>query len=152
MIDDFNREGLAIEVDHSLPSQRVTRVLDQVADNGPEFVAQAMADWAEGNEVELIPIQPGKPTQNAYIERYNRTFRQEVLNVYAFSDLDEVRDVSTRWLYDYNHERPHLSLDRQPPVACRRRHEAEAKERARVAEPSGRSAPSGLSNPDQPRP
>lgn len=156
VIDDFNREGLAIEVDHSLPSARVTRVLDQVAeergyprklrsDNGPEFVAQAMANWAEDNEVQLIPIQPGKPTQNAYIERYNRTFRQEVLDVYAFSDLDEVREVSTRWLYDYNHERPHLSLDRVPPVAYRRRHEA----RARVAEPSGRSAPSGLSNTDQ---
>ena len=140
MIDDFNREGLAIEVDHSLPSQRVTRVLDQVAeergyprklrsDNGPEFVAQAMADWAEENDVELIPIQPGKPTQNAYIERYNRTFRQEVLDLYAFSDLDEVRDVSTRWLYGYNHDRPHRSLDRQPPVSYRRRHE---EERARV--------------------
>lgn len=161
VIDDFNREGLAIEVDHSLPSERVTRVLDQVAeergyprklrsDNGPEFVAQAMANWAEENEVELIPIEPGKPTQNAYIERYNRTFRQEVLDVYAFGNLDEVRDTSTRWLYDYNHERPHLSLDRQPPVAYRRRHEASRqKASARVAEPSGRSAPSGLSNTDQ---
>ena len=104
-----------------------------------------MANWAEENEVQLIPIQPGKPTQNAYIERYNRTFRQEVLDVYAFSDLDEVRDVATRWLWDYNHERPHRSLDRQPPVAYRRRHE----EHAGVAEPSGRCAPSGLSNPNQ---
>ena len=158
VIDDFNREGLAIEVDHSLPSERVTRVLDQVAeergyprklrsDNGPEFVAQAMARWAEQNEVELIWIQPGKPTQNAYIERYNRTFRQEVLDLYAFGDLDEVRDASTRWLYDYNHDRPHLALDRQTPAQYRARYEANA----RVAEPSSRGCapPSGLSNSDQ---
>jgi putative transposase len=158
VIDDFNREGLAAEVDHSLPSDRVVRVLDQIAeergyprklrsDNGPEFIAQALADWAETNHVELVPIEPGKPTQNAYIERYNRTYRQEVLDVYAFSELDEVRDVSTRWLWGYNHDRPHLSLDRMPPVAYRRRHE---EDRARVAEPSGRSAPSGPSNSDQP--
>ena len=145
VIDDFNREVLAIEVDHSLPSARVVRVLDQVAeergyprklrsDNGPEFIAQALAAWAEANQVELAPIDPGKPTQNAYIERFNRTFRGEVLSVYAFSDLDEVRNVSTRWRYDYNHDRPHLALDRQPPVAYRRRHE----EIARVAEPSSR--------------
>ena len=154
VIDDFNREGLAVEVDHSLPSARVVRVLDQVAeergyprklrsDNGPEFIAQALARWAEDNKVELAPIEPGKPTQNAYIERYNRTYRQEVLDVYAFGDLDEVRNESTRWLYQYNNDRPHLSLDRQPPVKYRREHE---EERARVAEPSGRCAPSGLSN------
>ncbi len=101
VLDDFNREGLAIEVDHSLPSERVTRVLDQVAeergyprklrsDNGPEFVAQGTARWAQKHEVELIPIQPGKPTQNAYIERFNRTYRQEVLDVFAFIDFSVV--------------------------------------------------------------
>lgn len=158
VIDDFNREGLAAEVDHSLPSERVVRVLDQIAeergyprklrsDNGPEFIAQALAKWAEQHGVELVPIEPGKPTQNAYIERYNRTFRQEVLDVYAFSKLDETRDESTRWLWAYNHERPHLSLDRIPPVAYRRRHE---EDRVRVAEASGRCAPSALSNSDQP--
>ena len=157
VIDDFNREGLAVEVDHSLPSARVVRVLDQVAeergyprklrsDNGPEFIARALEAWAEDHGVELAPIEPGKPTQNAYIERYNRTFRQEVLDVYAFGDLEEVRDESTRWLYQYNHDRPHLSLDRQPPMAYRAAYE---EERARVAEPSGRYAPSGLSNSDQ---
>jgi len=84
VLDDFSREGLAIEVDHSLPSVRVTRVLDRIAeergyprklrsDNGPEFIAQTLATWAQKNEVELAPIQPGKPTQNAYIERFNRT-------------------------------------------------------------------------------
>lgn len=159
VIDDFNREGLAVEVDHSLPSARVVRVLDQVAeergyprklrsDNGPEFIARALEAWAEDNSVELAPIDPGKPTQNGYVERFNRTFREEVLDVYAFGDLDEVRDESTRWLYQYNHDRPHLALDRQPPVKYRRRHEATA----RVAEPSsqGCALPSVLSNTDQP--
>lgn len=158
VIDDFNREGLATEVDYSLPSERVVRVLDQVAeergyprklrsDNGPEFIAQALATWAEEHDVELIPIEPGKPTQNAYVERYNRTYRGEVLDVYAFSDLEEVRDESTRWLYDYNHDRPHLSLDRMPPAAYRERHEASA----RVAEPSSRGCapPSVLGHTDQ---
>lgn len=161
VIDDFNREGLAIEVDHSLPSERVVRVLDQVAeergyprklrsDNGPEFIAHALEAWAEKNQVVLAPIQPGKPTQNAYVERYNRTFRGEVLDVYAFSDLEEVRDESTRWLYDYNHDRPHLSLDRMPPAAYRARHEMSV----RVAEPSSRGCapPSVLGNTGQDKP
>jgi len=149
VIDDYNREGLAIEVDHSLPSERVVRVLDQVAeergyprklrsDNGPEFIARAIDAWAEDHEVELALIQPGRPTQNAYIERFNRTFRGEVLDVYAFSDLEEVRNESTRWLYQYNHDRPHLSLDRQPPVGYRAKHES----MKLPAEPSARgSAP-----------
>jgi len=108
VIDDFNREALAVEVDHSLPSERVARVLDQVAeergypkklrsDNGPEFIAQALENWANQNDVELTPIQPGKPTQNAYIERFNRTFREEVLSLYAFQDLNQVRGESTKW-------------------------------------------------------
>lgn len=144
--DDFNREALAIEVDHSLPSARVVRVLDQIAeergyprklrsDNGPEFVAQALEDWAGEHGVDHQPIDPGKPTQNAYVERFNRTFREEVLSVYAFSDLDEVRDESTRWLYGYNHDRPHRSLGRQTPAGYRARHESK---RGRGVEPSVR--------------
>lgn len=126
VIDDFNRESLAVEVDHSLPSERVVRALDQIAeergypqklrsDNGPEFIAQALARWADEHAVELTPIQPGKPTQNAYIERFNRTFRQDVLDLYAFSDLDEVRDHATRWQYEYNTDRPHQALGGQTP-------------------------------------
>jgi putative transposase len=141
-------------VDYSLPSQRVTRVLDQVAqergyprklrsDNGPELVGKTLTAWAERHQVALAPIQPGKPTQNAYIERFNRTFRQEVLDLYAFSELDEVRDESTRWLFRYNHDRPHRALDRQTPAGYRARH---ALNHVRLAEPSGRGCapPSGL--------
>jgi len=155
VLDDFSREGLAIEVDHSLPSVRVTRVLDRIAeergyprklrsDNGPEFIAQTLATWAQKNEVELAPIQPGKPTQNAYIERFNRTYRQEVLDLYAFSDLDEVRGESTRWLHDYNHDRPHMALDGQTPVGYLARYQATV----RVADPSSRGCapPYGLGN------
>ena len=134
VIDDFNREGLAIEVDHSLPAERVTRVLDQIAeerglprtirsDNGPELVGKTLTAWAERHQVQLVPIEPGKPTQNAYIERFNRTFRGEVLDLYAFTDLEEVRNESTRWLYRYNHDRPHLALGRQTPAGYRARHE-----------------------------
>lgn len=154
VIDDFHREGLAIEVDHSLPSERVVRVLDRVAeergyprkvrsDNGPELVGKTLTAWAEEHGVELTPIEPGKPTQNAYVERFNRTFRGEVLDLYAFEDLDEVRDESTRWLYGYNHDRPHLALGRDTPAGYRRRHEQKI---GRGGEPSvrGYAPPSGL--------
>lgn len=104
-------------------------------------MGKVMTAWAAEHGVELVPIEPGKPTQNAYIERFNRTFRGEVLDVFAFGDLDEVRDASTRWLHDYNHDRPHLALDRQPPAVYRARHEAK-----RSGEPSGRGSapPCGL--------
>jgi putative transposase len=108
-------------------------VLDQIAeerghprkirsDNGPELVGKTLTAWAERHRVQLVPIQPGKPTQNAYVERFNRTFRGEVLDLFAFTDLDEVRDESTRWLYRYNHDRPHLALGRQTPAGYRARH------------------------------
>ena len=91
VVDDFNREALAIEIDLNLPTPRVIRTLDQAAvwrgypsklrmDNGPEFVSAALADWAEQNNVELEFLKPGKPTQNSYIERFNRTYRTEVLD------------------------------------------------------------------------
>ena len=78
-------------------------------------MSATLAQWADRHGVEQTPIQPGKPAQNAYIERFNRTYRQEVLDVDAFSRLDEVRDTSTRWRYAYNADRPHTALDRQTP-------------------------------------
>lgn len=126
IIDDFNRESLGIEVDYSLPALRVTRMLDQVAswrgypkhlriDNGPEFISSALARWAKKHSVSLAFIEPGKPAQNAYIERFNRTFRQDVLDFYLFSSLDEVRTISTNWMIEYNSERPHSSLNHLTP-------------------------------------
>ena len=88
VIDDFNREGLAIDVDFSLPAARVVRSLDQIiewrgkpsmirVDNGPEYISSTLRNWAEKHKITLSYIQPGKPQQNAYVERYNRTVRQE---------------------------------------------------------------------------
>ncbi len=121
IIDDFNREALGIEIDRSLPAERVTRKLDCIAewrgypkyirvDNGPEFISHKLHQWAEKHHVDLDFINPGKPAQNAYIERFNRTYREDVLDLYLFSDLDEVRERTTRWMYEYNAERPHESL------------------------------------------
>lgn len=121
VIDDFNREGLGIEVDFSLPSERVIRSLEQImawrgkpltirCDNGPEYVSAALQNWAEQRGIGIGYIQPGKPQQNAYVERFNRTVRYEWLAQYLFDDIDEVQDFATRWLWNYNHERPNMAL------------------------------------------
>jgi putative transposase len=92
VLDDYNREGLGIDVDLSLPSSRVIRALEQIiewrgkpsairCDNGPEYIAQLLIDWANDQQITLLYIQPGKPTQNAYIERFNRTVRHEWLEL-----------------------------------------------------------------------
>lgn len=85
-------------------------------DNGPELLAQVFVDWCAVRGIGIHYIQPGKPDQNAYIERFNRTYREEVLDAYLFESLDEVRAVSERWLLAYNHERPHDSLGAVPPL------------------------------------
>jgi putative transposase len=126
VLDDCSREALALEVDTNLPAARVIRVLERLAawrgypaklrlDNGPEFVSVQLADWAERHGVRLEFIQPGKPMQNSYVERFNRTFREEVLNFYVFNSLNEVRDITERWLKEYNEQRPHESLGNLTP-------------------------------------
>jgi putative transposase len=126
ILDDFNREGLWIEVDTSIPAERVVRVLEMLAlwrgypkqiriDNGPELISHRLAEWAEQHQVELAFIQPGRPAQNAYIERFNRTFREAVLDAYLFSSLQEVRSISEEWLEEYNAIRPHEALGGLPP-------------------------------------
>ncbi len=127
VIDDFNRESLAIEVDTSLPSLRVIRVLDRLAaqrgkpsnircDNGPEFISHKLEQWCNNKEITLQFIQPGRPMQNAYIERKNGSMRRELLNAYMFNSLAEVRCLSEEWREDYNEERPHKSLGYQSPL------------------------------------
>ena len=126
VIDDFNREALAIEIDTSLPSGRVVRVLDIIAawrgypqrlrsDNGPELISQQLESWAEKHNVLLDFIEPGKPAQNAYIERFNRTYREDVLDFYLFSSLAEAREITEQWLEEYNAIRPHDSLGGMTP-------------------------------------
>jgi len=126
LIDDFNREALAIEIDTSLRAERVIRVLERLkterelshmirVDNGPEFLAQALQDWGKANRVLIYHIQPGRPTQNAFIERFNRTYRNEVLNLYLFRSLDEVREITAEWMTIYNEQRPHEALQGMTP-------------------------------------
>jgi putative transposase len=126
VVDDFNREGLAIEVDLNLPAERIVRVLERIAawrgypqklrlDNGPELIAIALADWAESHKVQLEFIEPGKPMQNGFIERFNRSYREAVLDMYIFQTLTEVKEQTERWLKDYNEERPHESLGNMTP-------------------------------------
>ena len=85
-------------------------------DNGPEFISYALDQWASTHHVELKFIQPGKPTQNPFIERFNGTFRLEVLNAHLFKNLQEVRQLAYHWMLQYNHERPHSSLNGIPPA------------------------------------
>lgn len=121
VLDDFNREGLGIEADFSLPAERVTRTLDRIiewrgsplairVDNGPELISSTLLTWAEARGIAIQHIQPGKPQQNAYIERYNRTVRHEWLGQYLFADIKEVQDTATEWLWTYNNERPNMGL------------------------------------------
>jgi putative transposase len=136
VIDDFNRESLAIEVDTSLPSLRVIRVLERLiaqrdcpanirCDNGPEFISHKLEEWCsdERRRISLQFIQPGKPTQNAYIERKNGSMRRELLDAYLFTSLREVRCLSEAWRHDYNTERPHKSLGYHSPHSYARAYE-----------------------------
>ena len=86
------------------------------SDNGPEFVAEAMSEWCTNLGIGWEYIQPGKPTQNSLIERFNRTFRQDVLNSYMFENLAQIRSYANAWIWMYNNERPHSSLGYLTPV------------------------------------
>lgn len=130
IIDDFNREGLAIEVDFSLPAERVIRTLDNIiewrgkpkairCDNGPEYISGLLQTWAEKQDINLTYIQPGKPYQNAYIERYNRTVRYDWLGQYLFDSINEVQEYATKWLWHYNNERPNMANGGITPIQKR---------------------------------
>ena len=111
VIDEGNREALRIECGTSIPSSRVVRVMDQLIevygrpaairlDNGPELTATVFTDWAEKRQITLMFIQPGKPNQNAFVERFNRSFRDEVLNAWLFDAVSQVQETADEWLSD----------------------------------------------------
>lgn len=130
VIDDHNREALMITIDTSLSSRRITRELDRLIewrgapevirmDNGPEFTSAVFDAWARKQKIKLCFIQPGKPTQNTLIERFNGTYRKEVLNAHLFTELNQVRDQTQQWMWEYNNLRPHDALENKPPVMFR---------------------------------
>lgn len=130
VLDEADRGALGIDLATSIPALRVTRFLDQLieihgkpqairCDNGPEFTSGVFADWCRAHEIEIRFIQPGKPDQNAFIERFNRTYRQEVLDAYLFDSITEVREITDGWIKRYNEIRPHDALGSLPPAQYR---------------------------------
>lgn len=126
IMDDCTRRCLRIEVDTSLTGERVARTMDQVielhgkpkallTDNGSEFTSKALDEWAYRNDVKLQFIEPGKPTQNGFIESFNGTLRNECLNENWFANLQEAKKTIETWRRLYNRERPHSSLKYQTP-------------------------------------
>lgn len=125
--DDFNREAVHVEVDTSITSQRLVRVFERLqaecglpdiarTDNGPEFLGEVFTDWAKKAGMAIQYIQPGEPNQNAYIERFNRTLWEEILDQHLFVSLDDVREAIHWWIIEYNEERPHDSLHDLTPI------------------------------------
>ena len=127
IVDEHTRESLEIHVAHSIPSVAVIEVLEQlrrtrglpdviVTDNGSEFTSRAFDAWAYARGVKIEYIQPGKPVQNCFIESFNGTFRDECLNLHWFVSVDDARRTIKTWRHDYNHVRPHSSLNNLTPA------------------------------------
>ena len=127
VLDDYNGERLGIEADMSLPSARAIRSLEQIieergkpsvlrCDNGPELISGALMTWARLKGIRIEYIQPGKPQQNAYVERYNRTVRYDWLSQHLFETIEQVQQSATEWLRSYNHERPNMALGGLTPM------------------------------------
>jgi putative transposase len=132
VIDAYTRESLAMEVDTSFAGLRVTRVLNEIiaerglpqsirCDNGPELTSRHFLAWALDQKIDLVHIQPGKPTQNAYVESFNSRLREECLRINWFQNLFEARRIIAAWRRDYNEDRPHSSLNYLTPAEFARR-------------------------------
>jgi len=130
IIDDYNRESLRIEPYFSIGSNLVIKTLERLVfergkpnairvDNGPEFISSVMSDWCEDKRIKLVYIQPGKPMQNGFIERFNRSYREDVLDANLFENIAQARILSDAFQEDYNLHRPHESLGNLSPVNYR---------------------------------
>jgi putative transposase len=122
VIDQYNRKCLEIGINFSLPSRKVIEILERTidesgkpmrirTDNGPEFTSYEFQNWLVKNDIKWIKIQKGKPQQNAIVERFNRTYREDVLDANLFFSLEHVYEVTKLWKEDYNQERPHEALN-----------------------------------------
>jgi len=138
IIDEFNRELLHVKVDTSLPARRVIEALEQVCeykgypnsirvDNGPEFISTHLELWCNKHNIVLDFIRPGKPTENARVERFNGSMRRELLDCHIFTSLSEVRVKVEEWMLDYNYHRPHEALDNLSPIEFLKRHNKKLK-------------------------
>ena len=127
IIDDYNREALIVQAEYSHSGSSVVRALEQTihwrgkpneirCDNGPEFLSHTLVDYCNSNNILIKYIQPGKPTQNAYIERFNRSYREDVLDAYLFESLYQLMEISTFWMNEYNNLHPHQSLNNLSPI------------------------------------
>ena len=127
VLDDFNREALNIKAAFSIPAIKVTNTLDAIAttrgypenirvDNGPEFISTHFRNWAKSKNINIHYIQPGKPSQNALIERFNKTYREDILDAYMFADLEQLQAITNEWIGTYNSDRPHQSLGNLSPI------------------------------------
>lgn len=132
VMDDFNREALVMEADTSLPSKRVIRCLELLgaergfpkyirSDNGPEFISRSFRTFCCQHRIRHRRIEAGKPQQNSFIERFNRSYREDILDMHAFRNLHQVRQLSDHWQMEYNYDRGHTSLGGKSPVEYARR-------------------------------
>jgi putative transposase len=159
VMDQCSREGLNLTVDTSLPGLRVVRELDLlvkmrgcpkliVSDNGPELTSRAVLLWAQERNIDWHYIDPGKPQQNGFTESMNGKIRDEFLNEHWFTTLEEARLLAAQWLYDYNHVRPHSSLNYLTPMQFVQRQEAVGVGLVAVTPPAScRSQPQALLYP-----
>lgn len=126
IIDQYNRKCLEIAISYSLPSRKVIDILQRTideygkplgirTDNGPEFTSCLFQNWLDKTDIEWIKIQKGKPQQNAIVERFNRTYREDILDAHLFFSLQQVDEVTRPWKEDYNEERPHEALAYKTP-------------------------------------
>jgi len=132
VIDDYNREALAVESEHSFPAIKVIDVMERLiefkgkpdnirVDNGSEFIARVFKQWCASKQITIQYIQPGKPMQNAYVERFNRHFREDVLDAYIFDHIRDVKQHAENWRQDYNHYHPHKSLMGMSPMQFKKK-------------------------------
>ena len=132
VMDNCSREALAIEIDTSLSSKRIIRTLERIiehrgkpktirTDNGPEFTSKDFELWCKDQGIENQYIQPGKPMQKGYIERFNRLYREAILDAYVFMDHEEVRYLTGESIEDYNYRRPHGALNNLTPDEWKRK-------------------------------